>query len=163
MQIDYNQLARVLLEYCAADPRFRGPVGPKGDQGNPGPPAMMSAEEAEAMAAKLYQAMLLDARFRGPAGQISEAQIEAIVQRLVADPRLRGPAGPPGPAGRDGAAGSSGAAAAVDVDALAAAVAAKLPPIYFRKVNAATGAELSPPEPVHLGEGFTFLLTPGSK
>lgn len=161
--VDYDRLARVLLEYCAADGRFRGPVGPKGEQGNPGPPAILSAQEAEALAATLYTAMLADPRFRGPAGEMTDAQIEQIVQRLVADPRLRGPVGPPGPAGPAGKDGAAATAAPIDVDAVAKAVAGKLPPIYFRKVNAATGAELSPPEPVRLGEGFTFLLTPGSK
>lgn len=158
VSVDYDRLARVLLEYCAADPRFRGPTGPQGEQGNPGPPAILSAEETQRIVNTLYAAMLADARFRGSGGEISEAQIEALYQRLLADPALRGQPGPAGPPGRDGNAGTS---PAVDIEQLAAAVAPKLPPIYFRKVNAATGAELSPPEPVRLGEGFTFLLTPG--
>jgi hypothetical protein len=162
--VDYDRLARTLLEYFAADPRFRGPAGPQGEQGNPGPPAILTEEETRAIVGTLYRAMLADVRFRGPAGpvgtggEISPAQIEALYQRLRTDPALQGQPGPAGPAGRDGTAGTP---AAVDIEQLAAAVAPKLPPIYFRKVNAATGAELSPPEPVRLGEGFTFLLTPG--
>jgi hypothetical protein len=156
VNVDYDRLARVLLEYCAADGRFRGPKGDQGDQGNPGPPAMLTAEDTQRIIASLYAAMLADGRFRGPPGEISAAEVEALYQRLRTDPALRGQPGPPGPAG------SAAAPAPVDIDAIAAAVAPKLPPIYFRKVNAGTGVEISPPEPVRLGEGFTFLLTPAN-
>ncbi len=48
---------------------------------------------------------------------------------------------------------------AIDVDKLAEAVRAKLPPIYIRKVDGTTGKLISS-TPVYLGEGMTFTGTP---
>jgi hypothetical protein len=135
LSVDYDRLAVALSDIIASDPRFRGPPGPAGPAGLTGPAGAATAE------VKIDQAAL--------AKQITEL--------MASDPRFRGP---PGPAGQAGTPGTAAPAEKVDVDSLAAAVAAKLPPIYFRKVNAATGAELSAPEPVRLGEGFTFRITP---
>lgn len=107
-----------------------------------------------------------------------ERRLEAIEARLLAVAATPGPQGPPGkdgtdgepgPPGRDGTdgrdgepgpQGSPGDAAEIDLDALAAAVAERLPPIYFRTVNGRTGDLLAEPDAIRLGEGFTFRVFP---
>lgn len=86
---------------------------------------------------------------------------QQLLPLLASDPIFRGPPGPAGKDGTPGAPGPAGTSPQLDLDALAGQVAGRLPPIYFRKVDATTGKELAPAEPVFLGEGFTFLLTPG--
>lgn len=80
---------------------------------------------------------------------ITEAHIEAIAakvyERIEANP--------------DAFRGEPGRSAADLTDGEIAALAERLPPIHFRKINRVTGEE-SEPDVVHLGEGFTFFLTP---
>jgi hypothetical protein len=115
---------------------------------------------------------------------------EKLAEKLAGDERFQGPAGPPGRDGGDGPVGPQGPPgesrtgppgatgpagppptdeqirAAVESwaqsrpDELAALIAPHLPPIYFRKVDGKTGKEISPPEAVRPGEGFTFFLFP---
>ena len=66
-----------------------------------------------------------------------------------------GPRGEPGPAGEPGPPGPSGASAALDYDALAAAVASRLPPIHVVHEDFATGQELARKD-VALGETLTL-------
>ncbi len=94
----------------------------------------------------------------------------AIAEKLAADPRLKGPKGDKGDRGPEGVRGVSGASgpqgergpagapgpqgppgppAEINLDALAAALIAKLPPIYVR--NIANGQVIEE-EPVRLGE-----------
>lgn len=110
-----------------------------------------------------------------PAPPMVEIDYAKIADQLAKDDRFRGPAGPPGPAG-SGPPGPQGppgpgpteaqifasVEAWVDAnpDKLAELIAPKLPPIYFRKIDASTGKEITAPEPVQLGEGFTFYLHP---
>jgi len=129
----------------------------------PQPPPMVEIDYQK-IYAQMLEKMAADPRFRGPAGADGKD----------GQPGANGNDGLPGKDGADGAPGPAGhgptaeqIAAAVQAyveanpEAVASLVAPHLPPIYFRKVNAATGAELAPPEPIRLGEGFTFLLTPG--
>jgi len=115
----------------------------------------------EAIYKKMIELMAVDPRFRGPAGADGKDG-------------SAGPQGPPGEAtaGPPGASGPAGppptdeqiqAAVAAWITANPEQLAKLLPPIYFRKVNAATGVEIAPPQPVFLGEGFSFLLTPEKK
>jgi len=109
--------------------------------------------------------MAADERFKGPPGPAG----------VAGDPGPAGPQGPPGeartgPPGEPGPVGPSPSPEEVQAaviawaqsrpDELAAIVIPLLPPIYFRKVDGKTGKEISPPEAVQLGEGFTFYLFP---
>lgn len=107
---------------------------------------------------KLLELAVKDGRLKGADGAAGK-------DGLPGAPGRDGTPGPPGPAGPPPTAAELQAAVqawiSANPQAVADLVAPHLPPIYFRKANAATGAELAPPEPVYLGEGFTFLLTPG--
>jgi hypothetical protein len=130
------------------------PIAPK--------PPVTPPLDLDKLAAQIIEKLATDERFRGPAGE----------------PGAAGPAGPQGPpgetkAGPPGVAGPAGppptdeqirtaieAWAQSKPDELAALIVPHLPPIYFRKVDGASGKEITAPEPVHLGEGFTFFLHP---
>jgi len=89
---------------------------------------------------------------------------QKLLPLLASDPTFRGPPGPAGAAGKDGTPGAPGPAGTspqLDLDALAGQVAGRLPPIYLRRVNAATGEEHV--DPIRLGEGFTFFAHPHGK
>jgi len=109
--------------------------------------------------------MAADERFKGPPGPAG----------VAGDPGPAGPQGPPGeartgPPGEPGPVGPSPSPEEIQAaviawaqsrpDELAAIVIPLLPPIYFRKVDGKTGKEISPPEAVRPGEGFTFYLFP---
>ncbi len=94
-----------------------------------------------------------------------EGRLDQIESRLakIGDGQP-GPQGPPGKDGRDGADGKPGlpgppgAAQEIDIEALAKAVAQRLPPIYFRTVDGHTGELIKEPVGIRLGEGFTFRV-----
>lgn len=103
-----------------------------------------------------------------------ESRLDQVETRLAeaSKPGLPGPQGPPGadgatgadgapgPAGPPGPPGPIGATPNIDLDALAAAVAQRMPPIYIRTIDGRSGEEIKPPVPIHLGEGFTFRVFP---
>ena len=78
---------------------------------------------------------------------------------------MRGDKGDPGRDGKDATPEQIQAALVAWINAhpqeVADTIAPHLPPIWFRKVDGKTKEQISPPEPVRLGEGFTFLLYPG--
>ncbi len=111
--------------------------------------------------AEMLEKMAADPRFRGPAGADGK-EGSAGPQGPPAE-ALAGPPGASGPAGPPPTDEQIQAAVAAWITANPEQLAKLLPPIYFRKVNAATGVEIAPPQPVFLGEGFSFLLTPEKK
>jgi hypothetical protein len=127
------------------------------------PPPMVPIDYQKIYAEMLAQ-MAKDPRFRGPAGP--DGKPGADGKDGTAGPpgapgeSRTGPPGAPGPAGPPPTDAQIEAAVAAWIAAHPSEIAAMLPPIYFRKVDAATGQEIAPPQPVSLGEGFTFLLTP---
>ena len=88
-----------------------------------------------------------------PPASIDVAQVASdLAEKLANDPRLKGPKGEQGPRGDEGPPGPPGLAgrdAEIDLNELAAVVAARLPPIYVR--NIANGQVIEE-EPIHLGE-----------
>jgi len=91
--------------------------------------------------------------------------IEAKWAELGSIQGTRGERGEKGDPGRDATPEQIQAALAAWINAhpqeVADTIAPHLPPIWFRKVDGRTKEEISPPEPVRLDEGFTFLLYPG--
>jgi len=93
---------------------------------------------------------------RGPAGPVGP-QGEPGRDGVDGQPGQTGPPGPQGVAGKDGM------DAAVDLDAIVAAVLDRMPPvkpIYMRQVNGRTGEVIKVDE-IFPGEGFTFKTFPG--
>lgn len=71
----------------------------------------------------------------------TEKLVGQLVEKLASDPRFKGPAGPAGPAGEKGPAGPAGERgpagkdAVIDMDAIAAAILKKLPPIHVQRYD----------------------------
>lgn len=127
-------------------------------------PGVVYQVDYERLAACLAPLLAGDDKLRGPPGKdgatgpagpagpgLTADQVEALYQRLAAamaaDPKFRGPQGPEGPPGQ--------AASSPDIEAIAAAVAAKLPPMYFKELDFKTGKTRSI-SAVRLGEGYEF-------
>lgn len=96
------------------------------------------------------------------------AEIRAAVNEALAGLKIpAGPQGPPGKDGKDGRPGPAGpqgpaaAAPPLDMDALAAEIAKRLPPIYVRQENEKTGSTRVVPVP--LGQGFTLKVSENSR
>jgi hypothetical protein len=115
----------------------------------------------EAIYKKMIELMAVDPRFRGPAG--ADGKDGSAGPQGPPGEATAGPPGTSGPAGPPPTDEQIQAAVAAWITANPEQLAKLLPPIYFRKVNAATGVEIAPPQPVFLGEGFSFLLTPEKK
>ena len=95
-----------------------------------------------------------------------DCDVDAIKAEILASLDLSqlkgadGATGAQGPMGPKGSPGVAGQDAHVDINELAEAVIARLPPIYMRRVNDET-KEVIAVEAIHLGEGWTFFETPG--
>jgi hypothetical protein len=134
------------------------PIAPK--------PPVTPPLDLDKLAAQIIEKLATDERFRGPVGPAGQPGADGV----------QGPAGPQGSPGETGPLGEVGPAgpppteqqirAAViawaqsNPEELAALVLPHLPPIHFRQVDGPTGREISPPDAVRLGEGFTFNLWP---
>jgi len=93
-----------------------------------------------------------------PAAEAPQTEIdydrlaELIYARILADAdKFRPPAGPPGPAGETGPRGPPGESTTIDLDALAAEIGSRLPPITFQALGS-DGANAGDPVKKHLGE-----------
>lgn len=130
-------------------------------------PGIVYQVDYERLAACLAPLLAGDEKLRGPAGKdgaagpagpagpgITADQVEALYQRLHAavaiDPKFRGP---PGPAGAAGVPGQT-----PDIEAIAAAVAAQLPPVRFQLLDAAGKVTQEQSKP--LGEPIRLQLVP---
>ena len=85
-----------------------------------------------------------------------EIDYQKLIDLMVADGRFKGDNGTDGVAGKNGCDGRPGADAVINYDEFVA----ELPPIYIHKINTITNKTVT--EEIHLGEGFTFLMTPHS-